>query len=132
MENIQNFKSLLLSEIKEFSENQLIDLNNTFAYEIQNNNDNVIWENDSFTLSELFQDEDPFYIISRAIYGDYRPLDNYFILDGYGNLQSFNVVDFNALCENPEYMLNDILDNWQYFEHLFSTELNDIYQEIEF
>lgn len=132
MKNMQNLKSLLLSEIKEFSENELIDLNNTFASEIQNNWDNAIWENDPFTLSELFQDKDPYYIICRAVYGDYRCNDKYISLDGYGNLQSFNIVNFNALCENPEYMLNDILDNWQYFQHLFSTELNDVYQEIEF
>jgi hypothetical protein len=132
MKNILNFKSLLLSKIKDFSENQLIELNNTFASEIQNNWDSAIYENDPENLELLFECKDAYYIISRAVYGDYRPMDNYFTLDGYGNLQSFNVVTFNSLCENPEYMLNDILDNWKYFEHLFSNELNEIYQEIEF
>lgn len=132
MENLQNLQAILLDEIKHMSEDLLIELNNIYSSEIQNNFDANIWINDPENLDLLFSGHDSYYIICRAVYGDYKPMDNYFVLDGYGNLKSFNYVRYNYLCEIPEVMVNDIIENFRLFDSIFSDYANEIYSEIEF
>lgn len=129
---LENLQAILLDEIKSFNDSQLISLNNAYAGEIQNNWDNAIYENDLENLELLFECKDAYYILCRGFYGDYRPNDNFMTLDGYGNLQSFEFMDIEKLCELPQTMVIDIVDNWEYFSDLFSDEANEIYREIDF
>ena len=131
MENLQSLQLILLDEINNLNEDLLIELNNIYCTEIQNNSDAYIWVNDPENLDLLFSGHDSYYIICRAVYGDYKPMDNYFTLDGYGNLKSFNTIRPNYLCEAPYVMVNDIVENFKLFDSIFSDYANDIYSNLE-
>lgn len=129
---LENFQALLLDEIKSFNEMQLIRLNNAYAGEIQNNYDNAIFENDCENLELLFECKDAYYILCSGFYGDYKPGDNFITLNGYGNLESFNLMTIDKLCELPQTMVIDIVENFEYFSDLFSDEAFEIYREIDY
>lgn len=54
------------------------------------NPDGEVFEMDDF--SEVFEmrDDGPWEAVRAAYYGDFRPTDEYFWFDGYGNLESAN------------------------------------------
>ena len=53
--------------------------------------EDYIWENNEYGLSDMFSSVDE--ALRAAFYGDYRYPDEYFIINAYGNLVSFDAYD---------------------------------------
>ena len=121
----------LLKVIKEMDDSEIITLWNEYVYKNDLYDDEVLsWD----ALNDLMQcgspKDDPFYWVNRFFYGsdDYsteggaNPNREYFIFNGYGNIESFdyiynsyseefNHIDINALidyiAENNDSLGND-------------------------
>lgn len=81
-------------ELQELSLDERISLWNDYLYEI-NDVDSIIYNNTYEELNEFFRASPPGEIIRMVYYGSYRFYDDYFSLNGYGNLISFNVPDID-------------------------------------
>ena len=128
---MENLKKQIVSEINAMSQSDLIALNNIYAREIQGNFDNEIWDNDEDFFYSFF--ENSLMEAVRCIsYGDYRYMDKFVKFDGYGNLETFNYFGMNDLCELPETMAEDIINNFIEFSYMFSSELEALINEYEF
>lgn len=128
---MENLKKQIVSEINAMSQNDLITLNNIYASEVLGNYDNQIFNNDEEFFYTFFENS----VISAVqcvCYGDYRYSDNLVKFNGYGNLESFNYMSQNDLCELPETMAQDIINEFEYFEYLFSNELCEQIKQYEF
>lgn len=121
----------IVSEIEAMDMEDLIQLNNIYAREIQGNFDNEIWENDEEFFNSFF-DNKVIEAVRSVSFGDYRYNDNYVMFNGYGNLESFNYFGIEDLCEIPETMAEYIFENFSEFEHLFSDELKEEIENYEF
>ena len=128
---MENLKKQIVSEINAMSQSDLINLNNIYAREIQGNFDNEIWDNDEDFFNSFFEN-DVMGVVRAISYGDFRFMDNFVKFDGYGNLESFNFFDINDLCELPETMAEDIINNFIEFSYMFSSELEALINEYEF
>jgi hypothetical protein len=128
---MENLKKQIVSEINAMSQSDLINLNNIYAREIQGNFDNEIWDNDEDFFNSFFEN-DVMGVVRAISYGDFRFMDNFVKFDGYGNLESFNFFDINDLCELPETMAVDIINNFIEFSYMFSSELEALINEYEF
>lgn len=70
--------------------------------------DDEIFYMDSF--NELMDGLTPLEIVERVQYGDFRPDDDYFAYNGYGNIVSFcDVYDFGSF--NYQYVAEHLVDN---------------------
>jgi hypothetical protein len=128
---MENLKKQIVNEINAMSQSDLINLNNIYAREIQGNFDNEIWDNDEDFFNSFFEN-DVMGVVRAISYGDFRFMDNFVKFDGYGNLESFNFFDINDLCELPETMSEDIINNFIEFSYMFSSELEALINEYEF
>lgn len=128
---MENLKKQIVSEINAMSQNDLINLNNTFASEVQSNYDNQIFNNDEEFFYTFF-DNRVISAVQCVCYGNYRYSDNLVKFNGYGNLESFNYMSQNDLCELPETMAEDIINEFEYFIYLFSNELCEQIKQYEF
>lgn len=128
---MENLKKQIVNEINEMSQSDLITLNNIYASEVLGNYDNQIFNNDEEFFYTFFENS----VISAVqcvCYGDFRYSDNYVKFNGYGNLESFNYMSQNNLCELPETMAEDIINEFEYFEYLFSNKLCEQINQYEF
>lgn len=66
------------------SDGDLVAIWNEFMY------DDSIWSNDDYTLNEFFNEYEPYEILCRTFYGEYNLNHDWFYVNGYGNLVSFN------------------------------------------
>jgi len=128
---MENLKKQIVNEINLMSHSDLISLNNIYAREIQGNFDNEIWDNDEEFFYTFFENS-VISAIQCVSYGDYRYSDNYVKFNGYGNLESFNYMSHAQLCELPETMAEDIINNFIEFSYMFSSELEALINEYEF
>ena len=77
---------IIVSLLKEFEVDILINLWNEYCNE--SNPDDYIYENEEYTLNEMFSSVDD--ALRAAFYGDYRYGDDYVMYNAYGNLVSFS------------------------------------------
>lgn len=49
-----------------------------------------IWSNDDYTLNEYFNGLEPYELLCRVLYGDYELSHDWFYINAYGNVCSFN------------------------------------------
>lgn len=77
-----------------------------------------IYDNDPYTLQELFSG-DVAEAIRKVCYGDYRYSDDFFVYDGYGNLESFNdvdkAIDYGLLADSEYFDKLSDIDNLEDF-----------------
>lgn len=94
-------KKAIIALLKAFETETLIQWWNNYCTEC--NMDDYIWGNDENNLNEMFNKADE--ALRAACYGDYRYSDEYYIINAYGNLQSFDgydaekYVDFDVLAD---------------------------------
>ena len=81
----KNF-DIIVSLLKEFEPDILVNLWNEYCNE--SNPDDYIYENEEYTLNEMFNSVDE--ALRAAYYGDYRYGDDYVMFNAYGNLVSFS------------------------------------------
>lgn len=98
MDQIKSIASIL----KEFDTDKLRDLWNRYCNE--ENPEDYIYYNDEYAINEMFNGN-PYEAIRATQYGEYSYTDEYFIVNSYGNLTSFNAselhqyINFNDLAE---------------------------------
>ena len=127
---MENLKKQIVNEINEMSQSDLITLNNIYAREVQFSQDEI-FENDE-EFFNIFFENNVISAVQCVCYGDYRYSDNLVKFNGYGNLESFNYMSQNYLCELPETMAEDIINKFEEFEYLFSNELSEQINQYEF
>ena len=85
--------------------------------------DDYIYDMEEF--DEVMNGDEPIKIANKIYYGDFRPNDEYFCFNGYGNLKSFDYI-------SEEISLNDlteyIIDNEEDFG---DYDLEEFFEEIE-
>jgi hypothetical protein len=108
----QTVVNQVIKAINEMDCTDLVMLNNEYCESI-NGMDSLIYSNDDNFLDDYFNTKSD---LARAItYGDYRYMDNWATFNGYGNLESFNYMDTDKLCERVEVMAEYIVDTFQDF-----------------
>ena len=123
------FESKKYTMIKEALENlsdeELIAIHNEYCSE-SNNTDNCVYSMDEF--NEITDGMENWEIARSCFFGDFRPCDEYFFFNGYGNLESF---DFPSQDNAPIY-ISDIAD---YIERnndsLYCDDIAEILEQFE-
>lgn len=97
-------KNKVIEVLENLSSEELVRIHNEYC-------DNVCYDDyiqDMWSFDDIMSGTEPSRLANMIYYGDFRPNDNYFMFDGYGNLKSFDypedVVDFDALAE---YIIED-------------------------
>lgn len=112
--------SKILKAINNFSELDLIELNNIYCDSI-NAPDSQIFGNDEDFFATFYPNPGDGIKVAQAIfYGDYNYSHEYVKFNGYGNLQSISYFEIKDLCEFPEVIAEYVAENFNEFEHLFS------------
>lgn len=125
-------KTIIISLLKEIDTDVLIGIWNTYCSD--ENMDDYIYENDDYNINEIFTKPDE--ALRAAFYGDYRYNHDYFVLNGYGNLESFdeydayNHIDIDILAD---YIMENGCDELSenYSEELQDEFLNYINEKFE-
>ncbi len=73
--------------------------------------DDYIYDNDEWDLNEYFGDDSPYEVLCRTGYGDYHISHDYFRMDGYGNVRSFNNVHSDESPFYADELADYIIDN---------------------
>lgn len=122
MENLtKNTIEEIINVINEMDSNELIQLNNEYCEAI-NAMDSFIYSNDDDFLEDYFATKSD---LARAItYGDFRYMDNYVIFNGYGNLESFQYMDTDKLCELVSVIAEYIAENPSEFTQFDEIDFN--------
>ena len=119
--------NLILAEINEMNESNLIDLNNTYC-DSCNIPDNHIYNNDEEFFEML--DWSGLRVAQAVFYGNYNYSHAWVTFDGYGNLQSYHYFTTEELVELPKVMAEYIAENYNDFQHLFSSEVDQLAYEL--
>ena len=113
---------IIVSLLKEFEPNILVNLWNEYCNE--SNPDDYIYENEEYTLNEMFNSVHE--ALRAAYYGDYRYGDDYVMFNAYGNLVSFS----DYMSEVLEHI--DISSLADYVIENGCSELSEVwYEDIE-
>jgi hypothetical protein len=117
----QTVVNQVIKAINEMDCTELVMLNNEYCESI-NGMDSMIYSNDDNFLEDYFNSKSD---LARAIsYGDYRYMDNWVTFNGYGNLESFNYMDTDKLCELVEVMAEYIVDTFQDFSQFDNIDFH--------
>jgi hypothetical protein len=114
--------SQIIETINAMDESELVHLNNEYCQSI-NAPDSEIFSNDEDFFITFFSDS-PIRLAQAICYGDYHYYDNYVIFNGYGNLETFNNMTTDQLCELVPTMAEYIAENFYEFQYLFPTYEN--------
>ena len=109
-------KQAIISKIKAMSSDQLVELNNLLV-EDANWTDNGIYSNDEEFFETFFIKSSE--AVRACHFGDYRWNDNLVKFNGYGNLDSFNLMTVDKLPDLVENVVDIVIDNFENYEHLF-------------
>lgn len=123
MTNTKTLKELIEEAIGELYDDELITLHNEYCAAV--NYDELIYPMEEF--DEMMGGCEPWEIARSCYYGDFRPCDNYFYFNAYGNLCSGDFVEQLPICdysEIAEYIaqnedslyidkIQDIIDNYE-------------------
>jgi hypothetical protein len=126
-----------------WSNGELISLWNDYCDKHRCDDDTIT---DMSLFDDLFGDMSPLAIVRRVKYGDFRPDDDYFAFNGYGNLVSFNDLSdygpfsYEVLAEylvdngDGDFEVNtDALQNYfidEYFADMEWTEITALIDRI--
>ena len=110
--------------LEEMSASELITIHNEYCDEV-NGWDNHIYEMDD--LNDVLCDTKPDEVARLIFYGDFNPNHEYFVFNGYGNLESFNEWQVN------EYVfISDIVRHIiERDDDLYNDEIRSLLDEAE-
>lgn len=140
---MENQKKSIINILKEIETETLINIWNEYCNE--KNMEDYIYENDEYEINMLFPKANE--ALRAACYGNYNYTDDYFIINAYGNLKSFDnydaesYIDFDTLAdyimdndckEIQEVWLEDIYADFvDFFNETFNTNI-DINEDTDF
>lgn len=114
--------------LSEMEANAKIGMWNEYCSE-QGNEDEIFDNDEDFFANYL---PEPFNAVQRAIYGDYNPMHDFVVFDGYGNLKSLDdyqldkYIDDDALAQ----YISENEDNFDYFlDEIEEDEPNEVSEE---
>ena len=116
LEIIEEIKSKLLNMDFETLLETIREING-YDYSLENYE---LYDNDSEFFNDIFiGDGDVMSAVRATQYGNYRYYDDYVIVNGYGNLDSYNTYDAKSLIYGDieyisEVITNDYLENKHY------------------
>jgi hypothetical protein len=114
-------KEQVIDVINNMDCEELVQLNNEYCEAI-NGMDSMIYSNDDDFLDVHFNTKAD---LARAItYGDYRYMDNWATFDGYGNLETFQYMGTNNLCELVEVIAEYVVENPSEFTQFDEIDFN--------
>ena len=91
--------------------------------------DDYIYDNDEWDLNEYFGDDSPYEVLCRTGYGDYSISHDYFRMDGYGNVRSFNNIHSDVSPFYADELADYIIDNENALGNSDIEDLLDEYNE---
>jgi len=96
-----------------------IDLHNLRNREMGYSDDEIYPNDEDFF--NMYYSNDPYNAVQRAVYGNYQPMHDYVMFDGYGNLKSLDTYELEKYMSDDE--IAEFLDeNEQYIEDYLEVE----------
>jgi hypothetical protein len=127
--NREKFIKAIIEEINCFDNDQMVQLNNEYCDQ-QNYPDDQIYSNDANFFADVYGG-DVMEAVRAVSYGDYNYSHDWVKLNGYGNLESMNVIDEDDLCESIDTIAEEVADNFHNYDHLFDLDEDDFEDEEE-
>jgi hypothetical protein len=127
--NREKFIKAIIEEINCFDNDQMVQLNNEYCDQ-QNYPDDQIYSNDANFFADVYGG-DVMEAVRAVSYGDYNYSHDWVKLNGYGNLESMNVIDEDDLCESIDTIAEEVADNFRNYDHLFDLDEDDFEDEEE-
>jgi len=127
--NREKFIKAIIEEINCFDNDQMVQLNNEYCDQ-QNCPDDQIYSNDANFFADVYGG-DVMEAVRAVSYGDYNYSHDWVKLNGYGNLESMNVIDEDDLCESIDTIAEEVADNFHNYDHLFDLDKDDFEEEDE-
>lgn len=127
--NREKFIKAIIEEINCFDNDQMVQLNNEYCDQ-QNYPDDQIYSNDANFFADVYGG-DVMEAVRAVSYGEYNYTHDYVKLNGYGNLESMNVIDEDDLCESIDTIAEEVADNFHNYDHLFDLDEDDFEDEEE-
>ena len=118
--NREKFIKAIIEEINCFDNDQMVQLNNEYCDQ-QNCPDDQIYSNDANFFADVYGG-DVMEAVRAVSYGDYNYSHDWVKLNGYGNLESMNVIDEDDLCESIDTIAEEVADNFHNYDHLFDLD----------
>jgi hypothetical protein len=109
--------SNIIETINAMDENELVQLNNEYCQAI-NATDSEIFGNDE-DFFDMFFPNCPMRLAQAICYGDYHYYHEYVRFNGYGNLETFQNMTTDQLCELVPTMAEYIAENIHEFYNIF-------------
>lgn len=107
----------IIETLNSLSSDELMQVNNRYCD--ANCYKDYIYYNDSDELNNLFGSPDK--ALRAASYGNYAYSHSYFMINGYGNLESFQTVELDNLVDTITNIAEHILEN----PELYNLDLSD-------
>lgn len=125
--------SILIPSLKEFAKNKVDEMNDWELIDFWNefcdrcDPESQVFVNDDEFLS-LFENDEPFTLIQRALCGEYSQAEEYVTLNGYGNFVSSNFVEkLISKSDLIDYLAyqDEVIDEYttKVEDHLVSTNI---------
>lgn len=127
--NREKFIKAIIEEINCFDNDQMVQLNNEYCDQ-QNYPDDQIYSNDANFFADVYGG-DVMEAVRAVSYGDYNYTHDWVKFNGYGNLESMNVIDEDDLCESIDTIAEEVADNFHNYDHLFDLDEDDFEDEEE-
>ena len=127
--NREKFIKAIIEEINCFDNDQMVQLNNEYCDQ-QNYPDDQIYSNDANFFADVYGG-DVMEAVRAVSYGEYNYTHDYVKFNGYGNLESMNVIDEDDLCESIDTIAEEVADNFHNYDHLFDLDPDDFEDEEE-
>jgi len=125
--NREKFIKAIIEEINCFDNDQMVQLNNEYCDQ-QNCPDDQIYSNDANFFADVYGG-DVMEAVRAVSYGEYNYTHDYVKFNGYGNLESMNVIDEDDLCESIDTIAEEVADNFHNYDHLFDLDEDDFEDE---
>jgi hypothetical protein len=127
--NREKFIKAIIEEINCFDNDQMVQLNNEYCDQ-QNCPDDQIYSNDANFFADVYGG-DVMEAVRAVSYGDYNYTHDWVKLNGYGNLESMNVIGEDDLCESIDTIAEEVADNFHNYDHLFDLDEDDFEDDEE-
>ena len=127
--NREKFIKAIIEEINCFDNDQMVQLNNEYCDQ-QNYPDDQIYSNDANFFADVYGG-DVMEAVRAVSYGDYNYTHDWVKFNGYGNLESMNVIGEDDLCESIDTIAEEVADNFHNYDHLFDLDPDDFEDEEE-
>jgi hypothetical protein len=127
--NREKFIKAIIEEINCFDNDQMVQLNNEYCDQ-QNCPDDQIYSNDANFFADVYGG-DVMEAVRAVSYGDYNYTHDWVKFNGYGNLESMNVIGEDDLCESIDTIAEEVADNFHNYDHLFDLDEDDFEDDEE-